>query len=71
MLCLDALKLAMSLNCVTTSGVIHQVLAILSCISVKYLEKVPVFVLLCLGSEFLPNDVYRVARHRPIWTAEV
>jgi hypothetical protein len=40
--------------------IIGQVLAILSWISAKYLSKVLMFVLLCLGSDFLPNDVYRV-----------
>jgi hypothetical protein len=66
MWCLDTLKLAISLNCTTTSGLIHQELAMLFYISEKYLEKVIVFALLCLGSKFLPNDVYRDVRYRPI-----
>jgi hypothetical protein len=66
MVCLIAQKLTISLYYMTTSRVIHQVLVMLSCISVKYLDKVPVFVLLCLGSDFISNDMYHVMQHRPI-----
>jgi hypothetical protein len=65
MFCLVALNLAIPWYCATTSIFILYLLAILSFMSLRYLEKVLAFPLLCFGSEVLPKDLYHDARHYP------
>jgi hypothetical protein len=65
MLCRVALKLVIPWYCATTSGVIVHLLAIFSCMSLRYQAKVVALPLLCLESKVLPNDVYHVAQHCP------
>jgi hypothetical protein len=59
-LCCVALKLAIPWYCATTSRSILQVLAIFSCIPLRYREKVLALPLLQFESEVLPNNVYHV-----------
>jgi hypothetical protein len=64
MLCQVALKLVIPWYYVMNSKVILHVLAMLSCMLLRYQEKVLAFQL-HLESEVLPIDVYHIAQHHP------